>query len=76
MRRKKEKENSWSLYKECSRILQENHKKWKERKVEEDRRRIEMKKADRLAIGAKKKSEAMKKKKKETKIKGTADDEV
>ena len=64
------KHNSWALYRECTRLMEENHTRWLERKTAEDKRRLEDEKASRLAEGKMKRAKLLKKiegrKKKET----------
>ena len=70
------KEKCWDLYRECSRIMQENKDKWLERKEEENLKRLEIEKQERLALVGHKKGQRArmiqenenKKKKKETKL--------
>ena len=66
---------SWALYRECSRLVDENHARWLERKIAEDTRRLEEEKASRLAEGKLKRTKLLKKmedkKKKETKPEAT-----
>ena len=70
------KEKCWDLYRECRRIMQENKVKWLERKEEENLKRLETEKQERLAIAGHKKGQRArmiqenenKKKKKETKL--------
>ena len=49
------------LYRECSKILRENHQKWLERKANEQRKKLEEEKLDRLENAARKKTEIKKK---------------
>ena len=43
---KKMKEESWSLYKECKRLMEENREGWKSRKEDEQKRRAEQSRKD------------------------------
>ena len=49
------KHNSWALYRECTRPMEENHTIWLERRTAEEKRRLEDEKASR--IGGRKKKE-------------------
>ena len=39
------KHNSWALYRECTRLMEENHTRWLERRTAEEKRRLEDEKA-------------------------------
>ena len=77
LREAAKKEKSWNLYRECTRILEENRERWMARKKEEEeQRRLETEKQDRLKKAGNKKQQSERKlkesltntKKKETKL--------
>ena len=55
------KTKSWNLYRECTRILEENKVRWKAIKEEEEQRRLEKEKQDRLKKSGHRKHEAERK---------------
>ena len=57
----KRKEENCSLYRECSRIIQENQTRWLERRENERQKRLEQEKKERLAEAARKKVNTWKK---------------
>ena len=61
LRKSKKKEDSWSLYRECTKILKENHTRWMERRADEERKKLEQEKQDRIEDAARKKAGILKK---------------
>ena len=61
LQQQKVKEESWSLYRECTAILEENKEKWQERSEAEKKRKLEDEKNERLSMAGQKRRHLVKK---------------
>ena len=50
LRKSKKKDDSRSLYRECTKILKENHTRWMERTGDEERKKLEQEKQDTCSL--------------------------